>query len=60
MPYHSKPFGILQVYLDTVKKEVQCLVELGVLEKDHTLACAALCFIILKKNYTARFITDLR
>ena len=59
-PYHAKPFGIPQIHMDTVKKEVERLVELGVLEKDHESAWASPCFIIPKKTGTVRFITDLR
>ena len=58
--YRDKPFGIPQIHMDTVKKEVERLVKLGVLEKDHDSAWASPCFIIPKKNGTVRFITDLR
>ena len=59
-PYHAKPYGIPQVHIETVKKEVARLVKLGVLERDYESAWASPCFIRPKKNGTVRFLTDLR
>ena len=58
--YHAKPYGIPQVHIETVKKEVARLVKLGVLERDYESAWASPCFIRPKKNGTVRFLTDLR
>ena len=60
LPYHAKPYGVPQIHIETVKREVERLVKLGVLERDHDSPWAAPCFIIPKSNGTVRFITDLR
>ena len=59
-PYHGKPYKITEVYKATLKLEVECLVKLGVLKKVNHSEWASPCFIILKKDHTIRFLTDLR
>ena len=59
-PSHSKTFSIPKIHEETLKQEIQHLVELGVLKKCSDLACASLTFIIPKKNKTIRFLIDLQ
>ena len=59
-PTHSKAFPIPKIHEETLKKEIQRLVELGVLRKCSDSAWASPTFIIPKKNNTVRFISDLR
>ena len=59
-PYHARAFSIPQVYLETVKKEVERLEEIGVLEKNSESEWAAPCFVIPKKNKQVRLVTDFR
>ena len=59
-PYHAKPFPIPRVHEETLKKEVNRLVEIGVLKRVNNSEWAAPTFIIPKKNKTVRFISDFR
>ena len=59
-PYHGKPFPIPRVHKGTLKKEVERLVEIGVLKRQPTSEWASPTFIIPKKNKTVRFISDFR
>ena len=59
-PYHGKAYPIPHIYEQTLRKEVQRLVDIGVLEKCSDSEWASPTFIIPKKNGTVRFITDLR
>ena len=59
-PYHAKPFPVPQVHEATLKKEIERLCKLGVLERDHDSEWAAPTFIIPKKNGSVRFISDFR
>ena len=59
-PHHAKPYPIPRVHEQTLKKEIQRLVEIGVLKKVNRSEWAAPTFIIPKKNYTVRVITDFR
>ncbi|HEY9708671.1 MAG TPA: reverse transcriptase family protein, partial [Oculatellaceae cyanobacterium] len=59
-PYHAAPFPVPQVYEATLKKEVDRLVMLGVLERDNSSEWAAPTFIQPKKNMTVRFLSDFR
>jgi len=59
-PYHAKPFPIPRIHEDTIRNEVNRLVELGVLKKVNRSEWAAPTFIIPKKNKTVRFISDFR
>ena len=64
VPYHcGKPIRIPHIHLETLKKEVQRLVDIGVLEVVDGSKAGPWCapsFIIPKKDNTARFITDYR
>ena len=59
-PYHSRAFPIPKVHKETILKEINRLVELGVLEWQPTSEWAAPSFIQPKKNGTVRFLTDFR
>jgi hypothetical protein len=59
-PYHAKAYPIPKCHLETLKMEVQMLVELGVLKKVNRSEWAAPIFIIPKKDGTVRFISDFR
>ena len=59
-PYHAKPFPIPRIHEETLRKEVDRLVEIGVLRRINHSEWAAPTFIIPKKNKTVRFISDFR
>ena len=59
-PYHGRPFPVARVHLDTLKKEVKRLEEIGVLKRQPTSEWASPTFIIPKKNKQVRFISDFR
>ena len=49
-PYHAKPYGIPQTYVETVKKEVKRLACIGVFERDYESPWASPCFIRQRKT----------
>ena len=60
-PYHGKPYPVPVKDKGKFKKEVERLVELGVLKKDSDSPWAAPSFCQPKKNKDkVRFLTDLR
>ena len=59
-PYHARAFPIPKTYEQTLRMEVDRLVEIGVLKKVNRSAWAAPTFIIPKKDGTVRFISDFR
>jgi predicted aspartyl protease len=59
-PYHARAFPIPKVHEQTLKMEVNRLVELRVLKKVNRSEWAAPTFIIPKKDGTVRFISDFR
>ena len=65
-PYHGRPFPVPQLHKDTIKKEVERLVEIGVLKPIQESERASSSFIIPKKSIdpnkpgTVRFLSDLR
>ena len=59
-PYHAKAFPIPRIHEETLKKEVNRLVDIGVLKRINNSQWAAPTFIIAKKNGTVRFISDFR
>ena len=59
-PYHTKSFPILKVHEGTHRKEVERLLQIGVLKRVNNSQWAAPTFIIPKKNGTVRFISDFR
>ena len=56
----SRPYPIPKWHADTLKMEVDRLVQIGVLKKVNRSEWAAPSFIILKKDGTVRFINDFR
>jgi hypothetical protein len=59
-PFHARPFTVPKIHEETLRKEVDRLVALGVLEKKNDSEWAAPTFIIPKKNGTVRFVSDFR
>ena len=59
-PYHAKPFAVPKAYEKVFRKEVERLVQIGVLRKVNRSEWAAPCFCIPKKNQTIRFLSDFR
>ena len=59
-PYHGRAFPTPRIHKETLRKEVDRLVELGVLKWQGESEWAAPSFIIPKKNQTVRFISDFR
>jgi RNase H-like domain found in reverse transcriptase len=59
-PYHAQPFPIPKCHAETLKMEVERLVEIGVLKKVNRSEWAAPSFIIPKKDGTVWFINDFR
>jgi len=57
-PYHVRAYSIPQCHIQTLKAEVECLVEIGVLKKVNGSEWAAPTFIIPKKDGSVRFISD--
>ena len=57
---HAKPFPIPKVQEETLKIEVNTLVNIGGLKRKNNSEWAAPTFIISKKNGTVRFISDFR
>jgi hypothetical protein len=49
-----------KVHKETIKKEVERLCQLGVLERQPASECASPSFIIPKKDKTVRFLSDFR
>ena len=59
-PYHARPYPIPKCHAETLRMEVDRLVEIGVLKKVNRSEWAAPSFIIPKKDGTVRFINDFR
>ena len=59
-PYHGRAFPIPKVHKQTILKEIERLMELGVLEWQPASEWAAPSFIQPKKNGEVRFLTDFR
>ena len=60
IPYYAKLYKIPKAYEGTTKKEVDRLVDIGLLNSIKTSEWAAPCFVIPKKDGTVRFLTDYR
>ena len=58
MPYHGQAFPVPKIHMKTLMREVQWLVELGVLEVQHDSQWAAPSFIQPKKNKIICFLSD--
>ena len=59
-PYHARAFPIPKAYTNTLRVEVDRLVETGVLRQVNRSEWAAPTFIIPKKDGSVRFISDFR
>jgi Reverse transcriptase (RNA-dependent DNA polymerase) len=57
-PYHARPYPVPAIFKETVRKEVQRLCDIGVLEKCNESAHAAPTFIIANKSGTVRAVSD--
>ena len=59
-PYHGRSYPVPKAYKNTTIRELNRLVELGVVEFQPRWECASPSFIIPKKDLTIRMITDFR
>ena len=59
-PWHGRPYPVPRVHRDTVRKEVDRLVSIDVLEPVQDSEWGSPSFIIAKSNGTVRFLTDFR
>jgi hypothetical protein len=59
-PYHAKAYPIPHIHEQTLRKEIDRLVKLGVLKKCSDSEWASPTFIIPKKNGTVRVVSDFR
>ena len=59
-PFAGRAFPVPHIHLETLKKEVERLCEIGVLEWQPASEWASPTFIIPKKQGTVRFISDFR
>jgi hypothetical protein len=57
-PYHSQAFPVPKVHKETLIKEVDRLVKLGVLERQPALEWTCPSFTIPKKNKTVHFLSN--
>jgi hypothetical protein len=57
-PYHGRAFPVPKVHKETIKKEVEILCQLGVLERQPASEWASPSFILPKKDKTVRFLSD--
>ena len=60
IPYHARAFPIPKSREETLKKEIDCVCQLGVLQKVNHSEWAAPAFIIPKKDGSVCFISDFR
>jgi hypothetical protein len=59
-PYHGRPYPIPQIHKATLMKEINRLVDIGVMKRQSSSQWASLTLIIPKKDMTVRTITDFR
>ena len=57
-PYHGRPYPIPQIHTATLLKEINRLVDIGVMKRQSSSQWASPTFIITKKDMTVRTITD--
>jgi hypothetical protein len=60
MPFHSRAYTIPKAFEELAKKEIQDLVDIGVLVKDVRTAYTSPSFFRKKKDGGIRFVSDLR
>eukprot|EP00957_Ditylum_brightwellii_P081080 6166662-Ditylum_brightwellii.AAC.1 len=56
--YHSRPYSIPQAYEQQLRVEVKQLVQIGVLQKVNSSEWGAPTFVIPRKDWTIRFVSD--
>ena len=59
-PFHGRAYQVPRIHRDTLRKEVDRLVQLGVLKLENDSQWASPTFIIPKKQGTVRFLSDFR
>jgi hypothetical protein len=59
-PYYTRPFPVPRIHELTLKKELDRLVQVGVLKRVNRSPWGAPTFIIAKKDGTVRFISNFR
>jgi hypothetical protein len=59
-PYHGRPYPIPQIHKATLMKEINRLVDIGVMKRQSSSQWASPTFIIPKKDMAVRTITDFR
>ena len=59
-PVHSRPYAVPKVHMQTFKRELDHLIEIGVLSRQGPSEWASPSFIIPKKDGRVRWISDLR
>ena len=59
-PYHGRAYPVPHAHKETLKKELNRLCELGVLEWQPESEWASPSFIVPKKDQTVRFLSDFR
>ncbi len=57
-PYHGRPFPVPQIHKETLREEVDQIVELGILTRESESEWAFQYFIIPKSNQSVQFISD--
>ena len=59
-PFHGRAYQVPRIHRDTLRKEVDRLVQLGVLKLENDSQWASPTFIVPKKQGTVRFLSDFR
>ena len=59
-PFHGRPYPVPQIHKETLWKEVDRMVEIGILKRQAESEWASPSFIIPKQNKQVRFISDFR
>ena len=59
-PFHGRPYPVPQIHKETLRKEVDRMVEIGILKRQAESEWASPSFIIPKSNKTVCFISDFR
>ena len=59
-PHYQHPYQIPRIHEETLKREVERLIQLGVLKKCNDSEWGSPAFIIPKSDQTVRFVTDFR